>query len=97
MFTSIFNNYISPLTLMICSPLTILYMYDNKYLFGYIPGNYYSWSMTLCFMLFQYILLMLSNEEIRGPLTTKNDMGYYKGNSIDSYMFTIYTYNVDKI
>ena len=92
MFTSIFNNYISPLTLMICSPLTILYMYDNNYMFGYMPGNYYSWSMTLCFMLFQYILLMLSSEEIRGPLTTKNDMGYYKGNSIDSYMFTIYTY-----
>ena len=47
-------------------------------MFGYMPGNYYSWSMTLCFMLFQYILLMLSSEEIRGPLTTKNDMGYYK-------------------
>ena len=81
-----------PLILMFGSPLFILGLWDHNDLLKYMPGNYYSWTMTMYFMLFEYILLIISDQYINGPLTQKNDMGKYKGDGLKSYLLSIYMY-----
>lgn len=88
----IINYTISPLLLMTTTPLCIMAMWDIDNMYNYMPGNMYSWGMTLLFIIFQYYLLIISDVDIDGPLTTNNDMGKYKGHGIQSYLFTMCLY-----
>jgi 7-dehydrocholesterol reductase len=87
-----FNYVLSPLFLMTVTPVFVLSLWDMDNMLGYMPGNEYSWNITFIFILFQYFMLMLSDVEVKGPRTTKNDMGYYKGNGLETYIFTMGMY-----
>ena len=87
-----FNYVLSPLFLMTVTPVFVLSMWDVNNMLGYMPGNEYSWNVTFIFIIFQYIMLVMSDVEITGPITTKNDMGVYKGNGLAVYLFTMFIY-----
>lgn len=88
--SDLFNYVLSPLLLMTITPALVLSMWDTNNMLKYMPGNEYSWNMTFLFILFQYFMLIISDVEIKGPRTTKNDMGQYKGNGLETYIFTMF-------
>jgi len=92
--TTFFEQVVMPSILMTITPSFVLSLYDYKNLYEYMPGNEYSWTMTLIFMMIQYFFLIISDKDIEGPLTTKNDKGFYKGNGLETYIITnvLYTW-----
>ena len=86
--TTFFEQVVMPGILMTVTPSFVLSLYDNKNLYEYMPGNEYSWTMTLIFMIIQYFFLIISDKQVEGPLTTKNDKGFYKGNGLETYIIT---------
>ncbi len=91
-FGELFNYVISPITLMSVTPIFILSLYDYENMFGYMPGNVYSWTMTLLFMVIQYFFMIIVDKEVEGPLTVNNDKGFYKSNGLETFVYTVFFY-----